>query len=386
MPLPWVLLLLAPTASKLITLSNTFPKRDSSGHTINAHDGTIQRFGGPGAPFFYHAMGYPACNETGRINGCTSCIYGVNNSIAVWSSADLSENSWTLRSTVYPSPQSGFPACTYFRSQAVFNPATRLYVLWANVAGCSKAVPSHQSYITATAPAPEGPFSFRGFTQPSAASLGNSTTGLGDFALFVDGDGAAYAILTHGTHGAGPRDMYVFALTPDFLAFDSERSSGILPGPKLVEAPAMFARGGVYYAFLGGCTCMGLYGGGVAVLTAARPLGPYTVQSAQLDPGCPMPRQTTCFEMGPGAVCNPVTQAQQNYVAAVPLADGGAQLVWTGDRWQQSPDVRLARAAPLTLPPPPPPSAASHHHAPPWPWERAGNLRRAAPDVAAPVF
>lgn len=51
-----------------------------------------------------------------------------------------------------------------------------------------------------------------------------------------------------------------------------------------------------------------------------------------------MLEQTTCFEVGPGQVCKPVTQAQQNYVIEVPLADGTTAHVWTGDRWQQSPD------------------------------------------------
>ena len=44
-----------------------------------------------------------------------------------------------------------------------------------------------------------------------------------------------------------------------------------------------------------------------------------------------MEKQTTCFEMGPGAVCNPVTQAQQNYVITVPLANGSTAYIWTGD-------------------------------------------------------
>ena len=61
----------------------------------------------------------------------------------------------------------------------------------------------------------------------------------------------------------------------------------------------MFRRGDTYYALLGGCTCMGLYGGGVAVLTAKHALGPWTNLTSTLDPGCPMEKQSTCFQMGP---------------------------------------------------------------------------------------
>lgn len=290
-------------------------------------------------------MGYPACNETGKIDGCTPCIYGVNNSIAVWSSPDLSSGSWALESTVYPSPTSGFPACTYFRSQAVFHAASGNYILWANVAGCAGKLP-HDSYAVATAPAPGGPFTFRGFA-------GNATFIMGDFALFVDADARAYAIVTHGVDGAGPRDMYVFALAADYLSFDATAAPVKLPGPRLVEAPAMFRRGATVYALLGGCTCMGLFGGGFAVLTAPAPLGPWTNMTDKLDPGCAMEAQSTCFQMGPGNICDPVTQAQQNFVMEVPLEDGSTAFVWTGDRWQQSPNGRYDQQpqtwAPLTF-------------------------------------
>ena len=60
-------------------------------------------------------------------------------------------------------------------------------------------------------------------------------------------------------------------------------------------------------------------------------------------------KQTSCFEMGPGAVCNPVSQAQQNYVITVPLADGTDAYIWTGDKWQQSPNLKYATNAPHPL-------------------------------------
>lgn len=323
-------LLVATCAAKLVVFNNSAPRRAVDGSIMNAHDGTTRRYA-PGGRFYYHAMGYPPCNETGRINGCTSCIYGRENSISVWSSPDLSSGSWALESTVYPAPHSGFPRCTYFRSQAVLHAASGVYVLWANSAGCDANVSGSASYAVGVSAAPGGPFLFHGFA-------GNKTFNSGDFALFVDTDARAYAIITHGVDGAGPRDMYVFALTADYLAFDPAVPPVKLPGPRLVEAPAMFRRGATVYALLGGCTCMGLYGGGVAVLTAPAPLGPWRNVTDALDPGCAMERQSTCFQMGPGAICNPVTQAQQNFVMEVPLVGGDTGYVWTGDRWQQSPD------------------------------------------------
>jgi hypothetical protein len=95
----------AAASAKLVTYSNTLPRRDTVGNIMNAHDGTTRRYGlGSANPFYYTAMGYPSCNETGQINGCTNCIYGVNNTITVWSSPDLSSGSWEVVSPVYPGP------------------------------------------------------------------------------------------------------------------------------------------------------------------------------------------------------------------------------------------------------------------------------------------
>jgi len=327
--------------AKIVTFSNVLPRLDSSGAILKAHDGTTQRFPSSANPslFYYHAMGYPNCSEPGKINGCTNCIYGRNNSMAVYSSPDLSSGSWKLEESIYPG-NAGFPSCTYFRTQSVYNAKTNLFVLWANTAGCDNCPPGGcAAYATATSPAPGGPYTFQTFTQPSQAQLGNKSGFIGDYALRVDDDGSAYIILTHGIAGAGHRDMYIFKLSDDFLQIEqSGFAVGPLPGPHLVEAPALFKRGSIYYALLGGCTCMGLYGGGVAVLTAPSMGGPWTNVTSTLDPGCPMEKQSTCFEMGPGAICNPVTQAQQNYVITVPLSDGTEAYIWTGDKWQTSPD------------------------------------------------
>ena len=39
-----------------------------------------------------------------------------------------------------------------------------------------------------------------------------------------------------------------------------------------------------------------------------------------------------------GGTAVSATRAQQNFVIAVPAGDGESTFVWTGDRWQQSPD------------------------------------------------
>ena len=165
-------LLLMPVTARLVTFDNTKPRHDVNGGIINAHDGTTQRFGANDL-FYYHAMGYPSCPEPGKISGCPrgACsVYNHNNSVAVWASHDLSSGSWKMIESVYPSSSSGFPTCTYFRSQAVYNNQTKKYVLWLNVAGCAEGVTS-KAYATATSSAPEGPFNFQGFVEVQTPTL-----------------------------------------------------------------------------------------------------------------------------------------------------------------------------------------------------------------------
>jgi len=107
------------------------------------------------------------------------------------------------------------------------------------------------------APSAAGPYTFHGFTSPPGVSGGF----VGDFALFVDDDGTAYTILTHGIDGAGIAvDAYISALyrlsdiwhvsgvlqrarssASVACSMSSHRAqTSVLPGPHLVEAPAFF--------------------------------------------------------------------------------------------------------------------------------------------------
>ena len=47
----------------------------------------------------------------------------------------------------------------------------------------------------------------------------------------------------------------------------------------------------------------------VIVVLPVAATGVGTNATANLDPGCPMQQQHSCFEVGPGHACNPVTQA-----------------------------------------------------------------------------
>ena len=279
MRFPAALALLAATTAKLVNFSNIQPRLDATGSIINAHDGTTRRYS-PGGPFYYHAMSYGLCNETGKIDGCTGdCIFGPN-SAWTWASPDLSSGSWVRGAPIFIPGEGGVPAdCGFFRAQVVFNSATGQYVAWVNAgAGCSicpagyprgntSGQTGYTCYLTATATAPYGPWVYRGATAPDATLTGPPGW-LGDFSLLADADGAGYAIFTHGIAGAEHRNTWVFKLAGDYLSFSEERAGPLVVPFYGTEGLSFFHRGDFFYAFLSGCSCAGLYGAGVTYLTA----------------------------------------------------------------------------------------------------------------------
>jgi len=76
-----------------------------------------------------------------------------------------------------------------------------------------------------TSSTPGGPYKFVGMDQPTAASLGPHNGFKGDEALFVDDDGQAYIILTHGIAGAGHRDSKT--KSPSQSCLDDQSSAGM---------------------------------------------------------------------------------------------------------------------------------------------------------------
>ena len=217
----------------------------------------------------------------------------------------------------------------------------------------------------------------------------NVTRGAGgDYALFVDDDGSGYVVYS------ADYVMTLELLTPDFL-----HSTGITANVNangsswfpeyFVEAPSLFKRNGIIYAVFGHCCCfcertfsflcvfrcfalLALLsrgpsvlcacshawvfvfvlaeGSGLFVFTAPHPLGPYTQQAGGNIACAPASAALWPLTLLPGALPTPgqgcqyanpsytsVTRSQQNFIVQVPTSNG-TLYVYTGDRWQQSPD------------------------------------------------
>ena len=127
--------LAAATATQhSVTIDNTKPRLDTHGNIINAHDGTIKRFGGY---WYYHAAEYALCHEPAK-HGCDQtadhCGFHPNHNVSIWRSPDLSSGSWEFRGHAMRCAE--LPGCkVMYRPHLVFNPTTREYVLFVNVVG-----------------------------------------------------------------------------------------------------------------------------------------------------------------------------------------------------------------------------------------------------------
>jgi hypothetical protein len=351
-----------PTTTRSVTISNVHNRYNVSGNIMDAHDGTYNKWSSaPDAPWYYYAMGYGDCRQDEDLcNGKTRCGYGFS-WIGVWTSPDLSNNSWTL---VREARDDTWPKCVYFRVHTIYNAQKKQYVMWANLNnnGATSGDCLHADYAVGTSNSPEGPFTYVHGIKAGRGSHG------GDFDLFVDDDDVAYLIYTDV---AGGHTMAVERLTEDYLqsaatksgSAASNVSSGVF-GNVFVEAPAMFKRKGVYYALFGNCCCFCGQGSGIGVYTSVTsPLGPWVYHdnvgcnaNTTLTPGCGCGMDHGIgggsvgggsvgedrVGGGSGATCSfygdSLTRAQQNFVIRVPQVDGSVEYVWTGDRWQSAND------------------------------------------------
>merc|ERR1719201_596837 len=208
-------------------------------------------------------------------------------------------------------------------------------------------------YAVATAPHPAGPFALKN----ERVNVTRFAAHPGDYALFVDPkDGAGYVLYSAGFY------MSIEQLTDDFI-YSTGKNATYSYDPKasmfqeyFIEAPVFFSRvtngRRLYYAIFGYCCCYCYQGSGAIVHIAESPLGVWSPQNGTADVAC-RPASTTVAqsplpygaEPTPGQGClykNPkavsVTKAQQNSIIEAKLTNGSYAYLWTGDRWEQSPD------------------------------------------------
>ena len=347
--------------AECVVIDNTRPKLDLDGRIVNAHDGTIRKYGDY---YYYHGAEYGLCAEPPKY-GCDQtadrCGFHSNHNVSIYKSKDLGNDSWERVGTAVQCTELEDCGILY-RPHLVFNPLTKKYVLFVNYVGKDRI--SYNGNAVFSSDFPEGPFTLetkkmnltRLCPGPFASEpCGEAQGGCGDFDVLVDpADGQAY--IAYGCQFY----MSIEKLTADFYNVAPIPSSGngnATAGGKFggsvfpdyfVEAPSFFERAGTYYLLYGHCCCFCEQGSGVLVYTAKHPMGPWIPQPggdlACVSPshetpamfkGIPTPNQGCLYN---GAKEISVTNAQQNFVIKVDREHGNATYVWTGDLWQQAPD------------------------------------------------
>ena len=269
-----------------VSISNVQPRLDVEGKIIDAHDGCLLKFGDR---YYLYGTAY------GKTDG-----FAKTNRYRCYSSPDLV--SWKLEGDLLPRQ----PAGVYYRPYVIHNARTGKYVLWYN--WYQKFWDGQ--YGVATSDRPQGPFAIVRQNVPV------SRPGPGDLSLLVDDDGAAYLIYSAI---AQEHAISIEKLSEDYLG-STKRNSGVLA--RDCEAPALVKRGKTYYALFDYCCCACPQGSGVRVYTAAKPLGPYTLQKGNVNRN---------------VKGKTIVRAQQTFVAWIPTADG-LMYLWMGDRWGSHPD------------------------------------------------
>ena len=263
-----VSLLLAAHPARATFIDNLVPRRDTTGAIMDSHDFSIHKFPGT-TGYTMVSISYGECVEPAG-HGCDStpdhCGFQPNHTINVWSSADLSSGSWSFVTTAVSVDNR--PPGTIYRPDAIWNPHTQQVVLWYN---WLNAAGHYEGYAAYTAPSPAGPYTR--VRESVNVTIQNATSSCGDFHLFVDpADSTPYVIAGCDFH------MWIERLAPNMLDSAGDTSpTGRFEFPEyFIEAPALFFRGGLYYAVFGHCCCYCYQGSGAIVHTAPHPLGPWT--------------------------------------------------------------------------------------------------------------
>ncbi|HLZ95856.1 MAG TPA: family 43 glycosylhydrolase [Candidatus Dormibacteraeota bacterium] len=299
------------TAGQLVLIANGV-RNTVAGARIDAHSGTILR--ASDGRFYWYGERY-GCGF--YWNDPTSPYCGVQ----VYSSRDLVnwDGPWPafnagtgywqdLCMHVASAPGNG---C--FRPKVVFNPRTRLYVLWLNTPE------TDDGYRVLTSHAPLGPFQLAARPELQDDGIpdwsGSPNTRDGDEGLFVDPSGGGWVIWNRGGR------MLEEALDDTFTTGRGVPQV-IMNYPELkpyegVESPSEFVHDRRYYIAMSLPRCPYCDGTNTAIEQAPGPDGPWSFQ---------------------GTVSAKSCGGQPNEVDAL----GGGLLLWTSDQWLQGGVAGLA--------------------------------------------
>lgn len=253
---------LAKEEAKEIRSGDVWP--DTEGKPVNAHGGGVLLH--EGTYYWYGEIKQgktylPDCNKSW--GGTRVDVTGVS----CYASKDLLEwkNLGNVLSAVKDDPKHDLhTGMVLERPKVVYNAKTKKFVLWFHADSMDYAA---AKVGVAVAEKPEGPFNYVGSFRPNAGKWPvnvkeedkqDSKSPLvrdfdrgqmaRDLTVFVDEDGKGYLFAASEDNAT----MHISELTEDYLGVTGKYVR-VFPG-RMMEAPAVFKRGGKYYIIASGCT------------------------------------------------------------------------------------------------------------------------------------
>jgi len=233
---------------------------DSAAAAIDAHDGEIALFDGV---YYLYGTSYDCGYEWG-IKDAPFCGF------KTYTSKDLVN--WTDRGFLFDATtqiwQTRCNGSTYgcYRPHVIFNPKTKMYVLWINV------YDNRVGFRVFTSSSPVGPFTE--VAEPTLAVNNNAAiAGLnnGDHDTFVDDDSVAYLAYTDWRSGGA---IVIEKLNADYTSGTGVHVEDVTPGN--TEAPSLLKRDGIYYVLYSDPNCGYCSGTGTSYRNATSPMGPWS--------------------------------------------------------------------------------------------------------------
>ncbi len=232
-----------------MTISNSLPRKDSSGAIMDMHDGKIIIVNGV---YHWYGASYGDCQEPSGDTGCKgaapgSCGFQLNHNVSLFTSTNLQV--WENQGHVLQMQDVDIADAVLFCPKVVFNRRSGKFVLWFNwIAAGDFSKSFYAVFISQSA---RGPF------QLVSKQVVMAFPDTGDFNLFVDDDDKGYVIYTSHIVGYDTTHrISIELLADDYCSSHLNASQSGFFGDSMVEAPAMFKRDHTYYGRLQiGCCC-----------------------------------------------------------------------------------------------------------------------------------
>ena len=268
----------------LVIIDNVHPRYDSQGRILRAGEGNLAKFGDT---YYLYVARYPCCPVSMQPACYQPCALR-KVTVAVYSSKDLSDRSWILRtSDAFPtmsnvsSPYSNLNV-SYMEPSVFYSKQAKHYALWLGVE--SGDLRGHR--VVSVSKSPIGPFEAVTFSAP------NLHTG-NQFEFWQEPNTGTVFAAVNMKPGFPDMPLEVVQLAPDLLSVLPNHTSGAIRAPKeawdkvishasagassigRLEGGGIFEHGGKWFVMSGATCCFCKRGSNGFVWVSEHPLGPY---------------------------------------------------------------------------------------------------------------